>query len=125
MTTILSQLVEGLAAATAAATPPATGKGAASAAKMAAIRHMKHQLFTATLARYRTAMQGKGWMRRIEVDKALGVGRTGTHTFLLKLFSLGYVDREKRAVSEYQVRCPVDMWRWREEEDAKENQNTL
>lgn len=118
--TLLHQLVQGLVSA-APTTPPATGKGAASAAKMAAIRQMKDQLFTTTLARYRTAMQGKGWMRRIEVDKTLGLGRTGTHTFLLKLFALGYVDREKRAVSEYQVRCPVDMWRWKEEEDAKED----
>lgn len=117
--TLLHQLVQGLVSAT-PTTPPATGKGAASAAKMAAIRQIKDQLFITTLGRYRTAMQGKGWLRRYQIEQMLNLGKTGAHTFLCKLYALGYVEREKRAVSAYQVRCPVDMWRWKEE-NAKED----
>ena len=64
------------------------------------------------IARYRSVMEGKGWMSTGEIEQALGVGETIANAFLRKLVKKGYLFKRPKGGTEKYIRNRGWEYRW-------------
>lgn len=63
------------------------------------------------IARYREALEGKGWLKSSAITKMMGRAPAASHDALNAYEALGLV--EKRPVGDYYVKTRGYEWRWK------------
>lgn len=80
----------------------------------AVVRTSQRGTVKETLAKYRRAMEGKGWVTQQFVEDALGYVPTASTMYLRKLLDKGLVERRKKVSTKTFPRTNHGYeWRWK------------
>ena len=63
--------------------------------------------------RYKSVMEGRGWLTQSQIEAALGYASTVSYVYLQKLLSLGIIERRNRGDAPQYNRRMGHEYRWR------------